>query len=72
MTASEIDSLKAEVEALRKDAERYRYVRNCLHRETDIFVTSKKAAQPYGDLGVYSCSVLDEIIDEALSKGGQP
>ena len=57
-----------ENESLKKDAARYRYVRNCLHRETDILVTSKKAAHAYGDLGVYSCSVLDEIIDEAILK----
>lgn len=64
----EIEKLKNENESLKKDAARYRYVRNCLHRETDILVTSKKAAHVYGDLGVYSCSVLDEIIDEAIIK----
>lgn len=51
--------------ALKVDADRYRYIRNCLHRpETDLLVTSRRKSPP--DCGVYSTQILDEIIDTAL------
>lgn len=52
--AAERDKLRAEVEALRKDAERYRWIKECDHEEVDIVIEN-----PSDD--------LDSAIDAAMA-----
>lgn len=59
------ENLHEHVEALRKDAERYRWLRaDCLGHEYGV-VNSDMSESPTGD-------DLDEVIDAALGKGEQP
>ena len=57
----ERDQLKAEVEALRKDAERYRWLRN----PSDSVVVRDLQSHLRGDY-------MDKRIDAAMTKGDQP
>lgn len=60
----ERDQLKAEIEALRKDAERYLFLRNDMTEDQAIFM--------YGDSDVVSSHYLDEAVDGFIKKGNQP
>ena len=65
------DNLKAENERLRKDAERYQYLRRWVRGETDLYTEQKTIhffINPVGDVMKGSVAQhLDEAIDAAMS-----
>jgi len=63
--ASAYDQLKAENEALRKDAERYRFVRNPIGTSSPLAIWNE------GKMPLFS-GMADAVVDEFMAKEAQP
>ncbi|WP_137138168.1 hypothetical protein [Pseudomonas asiatica] len=61
VTAGERDQLKVENEALRKDAERYRFVRNPIGTSSPLAIWNE------GKMPLFS-SIADAVVDEFMAK----